>query len=204
MAVAMPTEAESTITRSVIQGGVERDRRVYRVRWAPDPPDRQAAIDFFAARGALYADGVPRAVLAMPYDEAVRHLGRHAFPQTFDLLGLSPGRGCGVPVTDDDLRRLEHLPELGALHLSSPAVTDAGVRHLRHLRALRRLVLYSPSVTDACVDDLAALTTLCTLDLQGSPGVSDGAFVALCRRLPALSEAWPTELFAASREGRSR
>jgi hypothetical protein len=96
-----------------------------------------------------------------------------------------------ITFEDDDLYRLEFLPELDALHSFAPHLTDRGVLHFRCLLNLSRLVLNSPLVTESCLNDIASLERLRYIDLQGSPQITRKAFDRLVKRLPRPTEVFP-------------
>jgi Leucine-rich repeat (LRR) protein len=101
----------------------------------------------------------PKAFAGLTLDE-LRHM------RELDLSGL--------PIEDDDLRHLEHLPSLRTLVLRGTAITDAGLVHLQKVRKLTYLGLRQTKVTDAGMRHLPAIETLTHLDLNMLPVTDDG------------------------------
>jgi hypothetical protein len=166
---------------------VERDgmRRTYNVWYAEDPPERAEAVQFFQAPHKLFPEmDLPPAVYQMALPEADAYLRDHPIPKRWSMLTL------WGPVADDDLARLQYLPELEILKIHSD-VSDCGISHIRHLHDLEWLVLYSGRVTDACLQTVSELESLRMLDMQGSHRVSPEAFSAAVGRMPKLERSWP-------------
>ncbi len=161
----MPRE---TVIRSV-RNGVSR---VYRVTYADESPERREAIAFFENlddRLWLMPEmDLPEFLHALPIEEANLYLQHNPLLQGYSGLVVWDGD----LIDNDDLRRLQFLPELESVQMESDAITDEGVHHLRHLNRIDALVLSSAKVTDACFDVIAGLRTLTSLDLRGSPGLS--------------------------------
>ncbi|MCB9923288.1 MAG: hypothetical protein H6822_13985 [Planctomycetaceae bacterium] len=81
---------------------------------------------------------------------------------------------------DDNLRHIEHLPELRELWLWDTRVTDRGLLHLRSLRHVKLLNLSSTAVTDQGLQNIAALRSLRHLSLDRT-SVTDAGLVHLSR-----------------------
>jgi hypothetical protein len=163
--------------------------RVYQVWYADDPPARAEAVDYFQSLGKwpwLSGSALPRSLDSMPIEEANAWLRDHPLPDLHDWLVSADG---GEQVRDDDLQRLEHLPELTYVELKLDHLTDAGVCHLRNLRELESLGLQCPRLTDASLDVIRELRTLRTLDLQLSRGISRQKCKALVADM-RISEFW--------------
>jgi hypothetical protein len=178
----MPRESEIHHT----QGG---QTRVYHVVYADDPPERAEAVAFFGRLGGhsgLFPRmDVPEVVRTLPIEDANALLRRNPMPERFSGLFVEGG----TLIRDEDLRRLEYLPELERVHLRADSITDAGVRHLRYLPQIKSLILYSAGVTNACLDVLRTLRTLRQLDLQGSTRLSRKKCAAVTRELVGC-ECW--------------
>jgi hypothetical protein len=120
----------------------------------------------------------------MPIADANAYLRANPMRKLWSLLTVSG------PLADDDLTRLQYLPELEILKIHSN-ISDRGVEHIRHLKSLETLLIYSTKVTDACLPTVAKLMNLRMLDMQLSPQVSLKAFAAVASRLPKLHDSWP-------------
>jgi hypothetical protein len=127
---------------------------------------------------------LPPAVHKMSQTNADAYLRGHPIPKRWSMLAI------WGPVADDDLARLQYLPELEILKIHSD-VSDFGISHIRHLRNLEWLVLYSSRVTDACLGPISELASLRLLDMQGSHRVSPEAFTTAADRMPKLEGSWP-------------
>lgn len=159
-------------------------RRTYTVWYVDDSPERQEAVAFFQAPHRLFpAMDLPPAVDKLPLADANLYLREHPIPKLWSLLTILG------PVADDDLARLQYLPELEILKIHSH-ISDRGVEHIRHLKSLETFLVYSDRVTDACLPAVAELRTLRMLDMQASPHVSPAAFAAVASRLPKLQDSW--------------
>jgi Leucine-rich repeat (LRR) protein len=71
-------------------------------------------------------------------------------------------------ITDEALRNLTGLRELGDLNLSDTRITDGGLAHLSGLPKLHALYLRNTKVRDAGLRHLIGLNNLTYLDLSGS------------------------------------
>jgi hypothetical protein len=178
----MTREAVSKQTQSGIT-------RVYRVWYLDDPPERAEAVTFFENLGECPwlcpKMCVPEFLHDLPIEEANEYLRHHPVLEEYSGL-VSCG---GELIQDDDLRRLEYLPELKFVRLHSDNITDAGVRHFRHLRHVEWFELYSLQVTDASQAVIRQFRQLRLLDLQGSLGLSRAACEAVIREL-GVREFW--------------
>lgn len=94
-------------------------------------------------------------------------------------------------VSDDDLARLQHLPEITTVKIFSSRITNQGVRHLRFLTGLKHLAIYSRRLTNGCLRDIALMKSLEVVDMQMCPWVTRSAFSAACSQLPNLKESFP-------------
>ncbi len=177
----MPREQKLTVNRG-------SERREYLVVFREDPPDRAEAVRFFQKHAdSLLPDmALSAAVEGLPIEQANAFLRRHPIEERWCWLTI----GSANPITDDDLARLWHLPEITCVKIFSDQVTDAGVRHLLFLHGLCRLVLYSSRVTDDCLEDIQKMRSLTSLDLQGSRNVSRRAALAAVEAMPWLRDAW--------------
>jgi hypothetical protein len=78
-------------------------------------------------------------------------------------------------VTDEGLKHLRGLANLGDLHLGNLDITDAGLAHLTGLRSLRRLAIVGARrVTDAGLGHLSKLTGLESLTIEDTSVTADG------------------------------
>jgi Leucine-rich repeat (LRR) protein len=173
-------------TLTVISGGEER---IYRVVYQDDSSQRAEAVRFFGehADRLFPAMGIPEEVTAMPINEANKYLRRNPIQKQWSLLRI----GHQNSISDDDLARLRHLPELEHVQISSDRITDAGVEHLVHLPAMTRLGIYSASITDACLRVIHTLRSLRSLDLQSSPNLTRAAVLSAVEAMPWLEDAYP-------------
>jgi hypothetical protein len=164
-------------------------------RYLPDAPERQEAIEFFEARANLKEYSIPAEIRAMPFPEAVDFLREHPVRREFEKLKI--GWIDPVPsekiIRDEDLRRLQWLPEIEFVKIASDTITDQGLPHLRHLTRLRNLELRLAQLTDAGLQTLATLKSLRILELYHSPNVTPSAFKQLCASLPNLFRYWPED-----------
>ena len=166
-------------------GGAERE---YRVTYLDDSKPRQEAIEFFGRYKRLMPySAIPYEFHKISFDEAQTHLDAHPVQERWEFLSI----GQKDLIFDDDLARLQHLPEITSVQFISSRITDVGIAHLSHLIALRRLVLYSRRVTNRCLKYVELNKSLESLDLQMSPMVSRSMFMATVKKLPAVSERYP-------------
>jgi hypothetical protein len=163
--------------------------RVYHPWYTDPPPERASAVAFFDGLSRWPWLGhkldLPKHLDAMSVEEANAWLVNHPRPELYDTL-VSSDRNA---IRDDDLSRLEHLPEIERVHLWSDHLTDAGVVHLRHLHNLKSLGLYSRLVTDGCLDIIREMRTVRSLDLQLCPGISRRKWQALVKEM-GIREYW--------------
>lgn len=160
-------------------------RRTYVVWYADDPPARREAIAFFRAAGDLFPTmNIPRKVEEMPVDEANKYLKSHPVQEQWDGLTL-----VGA-IVDGDLSRLQHVRELRRVRLLNSNVSDQGLKHLLWLDRIECLVLYSDRLTDACLESIRQMSSLRTLDMQGSPNVSCSAFEEAALSLPRIESSY--------------
>jgi hypothetical protein len=189
-----------TITQTT-EHGTERTQRAYTITYVDDPPERSDAIKFLATKAAHDKTRYPRLlpeihlppeVEAMSQAEAQAYLDAHPQQQRWSSLNIT----YKDMVSDHDLARLEHLPEIQQVRLMSSRITNRGVQHLRHLTDLKSLVLYSRKITTACLPHIARLKNLEMLDLSLCPFVSRAAFLTTAAQLPRLIDSfaprkWP-------------
>lgn len=112
-------------------------RRDFVVTFEDDPPERAEAVRFFQRlrRPIFPAMVLPDAIDGLPSEEAQRYLDRNPLQQRWSTLRILPEDG----ITDDDLSRLQFIPELE--HLSLHGVGDEAIRHAAHLRTIDCLVV---------------------------------------------------------------
>ena len=91
----------------------------------------------------------------------------------------------GTLTTDEGLRQLEGLSNLGRLHLERTEVGDEGMAHLAGLKKLTYLNVYGTTVTDKGLAHLASLEDLQRLYVWET-GVTDAGCDLLARSLPRL------------------
>lgn len=189
----MPHRFQFTQTTT---SGTERTERGYTITYFDDPPERAEAVSFLAAKAAhdkcayrrlLPEISIPTEVEAMSPEAAQAYLDSHPMQQRWEFLNIDH-RDL---VFDDDLARLQYLPEIKCVQIMSSRITNAGVRHLCHLTNLKSLVLYSRRVTSTCLTHIVRLQSLEALDLQMSPWVSRSAFSAAVAQLPLLVDVYP-------------
>ena len=172
-------------TESWLEVGRDGHRRRYSVWYADDPPERQEAVTFFGEPHHLFpAMELPREVYGMPLPAANHYLRDHPIPKLWTSLTVRD------PIRDDDLARLQFLPELKMLKLHCN-VSDAAVRHVLQLKAPELLLVYSSRVTDQCLETISKLSTLRYLDMQRAGNVSPTLFNAVVHGLPRMLESWP-------------
>jgi len=176
--------------------GDERTERSYTLTLLDDPPERHEAVSFLTAKVAnqkskyrrlLPKVDLPPEVKGMCLDEAQAYLDAHPVRQCWESLTISHED----LIFDDDLARLQHIPEIERVTIRSSRITNRGIRHLRHLTNPKLLVLCSRRVTSTCLVDIACLTSLETLDLTMSPFVSRAAFFTATKQLPLLQDCYP-------------
>ncbi|QEL17432.1 hypothetical protein [Limnoglobus roseus] len=169
--------------------------RTYRMRRLDDPPERTEAVNFFETVGEIpwlhSAINLPEFLHGLPIEEANEYLSHHPIREEYSCLVLWEGE----LIHDDDLRCIEHLPELEIVRLHSDNITDAGVSHLRYLRQVDVFELYSSRVTDVCLDVIRQLRTIRLLDLQGCRQLSRGRCEEVAREL-GVQESWLPETHA--------
>lgn len=178
-----------TITRSWEERGVLSLRfheRKYRVTYEDDSPERAEAVAFFG-EALIPAMNLPHALDQMSERTAQAYLDAHPTQEQWSMLLLDRR----VTFGDDDLSRLEHLPELKRIHSHADHLTDRGVSFIASIAGLQHLLIYSPLVTDRCLEDIARLRQLQTIDLQASHLISRKAFDALVSDLPDLVSIYP-------------
>ncbi|WP_437295321.1 hypothetical protein [Sorangium sp. So ce426] len=163
-------------------------RRTYIMWYADDPPARREAIAFFRTVGDLFpAMNIPREVEEMPVDEATKYLRNHPIQEQWEGLTL-----VGT-IEDRDLVRLQHIRELRRVWVLNGNVSDQGMKHLLWLDRIESLVLYSERLTDACLESIRQMSSLRTLDMQGSLNVSRSAFEEAVLSLPQIEALYAPE-----------
>ena len=175
---------QSKISRSINDGS----KREFTVTYVDDTPERAEAVAFFSSleRGLFPAMNLPAAIDDMPHLDAQAYLDIHPQQERWSMLTIAHNDDV-----DDDLARLQHLPELDTLKLHCGMLTDAGVRHLEWLASLELLVVASPKVTDACLPHLLGLRSLRRVDFQLSPNVTHDGYMATMDRLPNIQDRYP-------------
>ncbi len=165
------------------------DNREFIAHYSDDPPERTEAVAFFAALDCgIYSNcPITDKLWTLPVDEANAYLAANPTRQTYNSLYI---RGRCDDISDDDLSRLAHIPELIRFHIFSDRLSDAGVRHISALSKLEGLVIYSPLITDACLGTIAQIKSLQDLDLQCSPLITTAAFRSLILELPSIRTSW--------------
>jgi hypothetical protein len=180
----MPRKAQITFR----DDKVDRD---YTLTYLDDSPERQEAVQFFRSLRQpsclIPSLSIPEVIRSMSTNAAQEYLDAHPMQEQWSLLSFSERD----PVSDDDLVRLQYLPELEVLKVFSNRITDLGVRHFCSLSRLNQLVLYSNNVTDACFDHITRIRTLVLLDMQMSRRVSRSAYLAATKRLPSIQDSYP-------------
>ncbi|KAI0246286.1 hypothetical protein BJV78DRAFT_1135488, partial [Lactifluus subvellereus] len=93
-----------------------------------------------------------------------------AFREPYCFSSLSILLLEGIPLQDDDLLYIHHLPNLSKLNLNSTGICDVGVFHLVALRrTLTTLMLRdNPLITNDAVPALLLLSCLQVLGLRGT------------------------------------
>lgn len=160
------------------------------VTYLEDSEERQEAIYFFREHGTLlgFSEDVWNTISEMSTSQAQAYLDSNPVQQEWTSLTLPPR----TLVSDEDLRRLRHIPEIRRLSIFPiRGITDAGVEHLKWLHRLEHLVFYSLNATDACLEHVANLSTLLALDMQMAPRISRSTFSEAVKRLPHLKSVWP-------------
>ena len=131
---------------------------------------------------------LPDCIDALPFDEAQRYLNEHPMEEQWSILTILDAD----PVTDEDLRRLQYIPELNVLKLMTDKITDRGIEYLKWLVNLEWLILYSTQLTDDCLQHTVRLKSLRLVDMQCSPNVTGAAYMHAMQQLPNLrSERYP-------------
>jgi hypothetical protein len=175
---------------AVVERTSEGRKRIYHVTFAEDSPEREEAVHFFLGknpRSLFPAMGVPRELEGMDEEAAGEWLATHPIPRQWTSLSIYAEND----VTDVDLARLKHIPELQTIKIWSSRISDAGVMHLTTLPALKDLFLYSPLVTDASLGVIVRITSLRLLDMQLCPNVSPAAFEAAMKIAHWVYDKWP-------------
>jgi hypothetical protein len=177
----MPRETRLQVT-------IDDQQRIYHVWYSDDPPARRAAIAFFREAGDLFPSmNIPPEVESMAIDDANEHLRRHPIQEQWAGLTLVGD------VDEGALSRLEHVNELRRVVLMSDGVSDEGVKSLLWLEQLESLVLYSDRITNACLATIRRMSSLRTVDFQGSSRVTRAAFEATVGSLPRIEDSWSPE-----------
>src|SRR5689334_15324369 len=162
-------------------------KRDFVVTFEDDPPERAEAVRFFRRlRHPIFpAMNLPDLIDRLSLEDAQRYLDANPFQQRWSTLRIVPEDG----VTDDDLTRLQFIPELEHLFLYD--VGDDALKYATHLHSIDCLVVYSENVTDGCLKHVRQLVTLRSIDFQGSPRVSPAAFEEAVAALPRLVNVYP-------------
>ncbi|MEM9419292.1 MAG: hypothetical protein AAGA25_09625 [Planctomycetota bacterium] len=151
-----------------------------------DSEERAEAISFFEdALSPLLQ--LPEEIDEMSESDAQEYLDTHPIHEQWGMLKLTERIDFEV----EDLRRLEFLPDLQALHSHVDHLTDEGVSLITQISGLKRLLVYSPLVTDGCLKYMERLKNLTTIDLQGSHQITRKAFDELVVKLPNLVDIYP-------------
>ena len=193
----MPENLSFRTLKVTTVSGTARTERTYQITYLDDLPERREAVAFFnspgvgdkkAYRGGLFPDmGVPPQVETMSPEAAQAYLDSHPMQQRWRSLTVT----YQDMVFDDDLARLQYLPEITTVKILSSRITNQGVRHLRFLTGLKHLVIYSRRLTNGCLRDIALMKSLEVVDMQMCPWVTRSAFSAACAQLPNLKESFP-------------
>jgi hypothetical protein len=157
------------------------------VTFEDDPPERAEAVRFFQRlrRPIFPAMNLPDVIDRLSPEDAQRYLDANPIQQRWATLRILPEDD----VTDNDLARLQFIPELKNLSLYD--VGDDAIKHATHLHSINCLVVYSEKVTDACLKYVLQLVTLRSIDFQGSPKVNATAFGKTVAALPWLVDVYP-------------
>ena len=163
--------------------------REFTVTLVDDSPERAEAVAFFSQlKRPIRAKSVlPPEIDSMNFDDAQLFLDRNPQQERWSLLRIFPEDN----VLDDDLHRLEYLPELSRVCLHG--VGNGALLHLRHLKHLVGLVVYSSAITDDSLIHLHNLKSLRTIDFQGSPNITGAAFMSVVDTLPLIERSYPPQ-----------
>lgn len=165
-------------------------RRDYVVTYCDDLPERAEAVEYFQQfeRGLFPAMNLPDCLDAMPFADAQRHLDQHPIQEQWSILTISDRD----PVTDDDLSRLQHIPELRVLKIMTSKITDRGMEHLKWLTKIEWLILYSAQLTNDCLRHIINLKSLQSVDMQCACSVTRDAYMEAMNQLPNIrSDRYP-------------
>lgn len=173
---------QTIITRTVGDG----PRRELTVTFSDDSPLRAEAVAFFQKleRGLFPAMNLPEVIDNLSLSDAQRYLDEHPIQEQWSILTIEHGDN----VNDDDLARLEFIPEIDTLKITSGNITDDGLRHLKWLTRLEWLVISSERITDGCLKHISALQSLLAVDLQLVANVTYDGYMSTMDLLPNLRE----------------
>ena len=173
---------QTTIARTVGDG----PKREFTITYLDDHPARAEAVAFFQTldRGLFPAMNLPEIIDGLTHAEAQRHLDNNPLQEQWSILTI----GHDENVADDDLARLEHIPEIDVLKIYSSSITDTGFQHLKWLTRLEWLLVSSTSITDACLGTITQLKSLVGVDFQLCPNVSYDGYMSAMDRLPNLRD----------------
>lgn len=161
--------------------------RNFEVTFLDDSPERAEAIGFFSnlRRPILSAHCLPDEINDLSQADAQAYLDAHPVQQKWSLLRVL----TEDHVSDDDLARLQFIPELK--HLLLYDVGNDAIKYAAHCTQLEELIVYSKKVTDACLIHIPPLTSLRIIDFQGSPNISPSAFAEVVDSLPDVVDVYP-------------
>ena len=159
------------------------------VSYFDDAPERADAVAFFkGVKVALFPQiPFPREYASMPQEIVQQYLDAHPLPHLWDSLSIYREN----IVCDEDLSRLQYIPEIVSVKIMTDSIGDVGLGYLSFLSAIESLTVYSIRITDVCLESISKMKTLRTLDLQGSPNVSQDAYYSLIARLPLIEQPYP-------------
>ena len=157
-------------------------QREYIVTYSDDSPERSEAVEFFQQfeHGLFPAMKLHEGIESLSLDEAQRLMDQNPIQEQWKILTITD-RDL---VTDDDLSRFQHIPELQILKIMTNKITDRGIEHIKWLTKLEFLILYSDQVTNSCLRDIVNLTSLKFVDMQCACSVARDAYMDAMDKLP--------------------
>jgi hypothetical protein len=78
------------------------------------------------------------------------------------------------PLTDEGLKYLRELTELGSLDVSQTQITDAGLAHLTQHKFLQSLSIANTQVSDEGIQHLLGFNHLHSMDIRGTKITAEG------------------------------
>lgn len=159
--------------------------REYTVTYLDDPPERREAVAFFQEfdDGLFPAIDLPSCIDDLPFDQAQKYLDEHPMQERWSMLTITEGD----PICDEDLARLQYLPELEIVKIYTSKISDCGIAHLKWLVSLECLILSSKRLTNACLQHIVRISSLQAVDMQRASQVTRDAYMEAMDQLPNLS-----------------